>query len=96
MRKQGFLKPGEEGHHWLIPQNEWGKDFPLWLKNQPWNIMSLDKVTHGRLRHRMGDLPRFNPAQRYLRGTSAWSKAAAASAAGHPVAAGQAQSDTDR
>ena len=96
MKESGFLHPGEEGHHWLIPQNQWGRNIPDWLKNQPWNIMSLDKVTHGRLRHRMGESPRFNPAQRYLYGTPAWSKAATVSVVGHPAAASQAQSGADK
>ena len=56
MRKNGFIEAGKEGHHWAIPQNQWGKDISDWIKNQPWNIKSLDSVTHGRLRHKVGDL----------------------------------------
>lgn len=96
MQKDGFIKAGEEGHHWAIPQKQWGKDVPEWIKNQPLNIKSLDRVTHGRLRHRMGALPKFNLAEQLWHGTPAWSKAAAGSAGGHAASGVQAPSDRSR
>lgn len=87
MGDQGYLEPGQHGHHWAIPQNRWGKDVPDWIKNQPWNIKAMpSREVHGRIDHRVGDLPRFSPAQQYWYGTPAWSKAATASAVGHPTA----------
>ena len=87
--EQGFLKPGEHGHHWAIPQNGWGKDVPEWFKNQPWNIKGLDAVTHGRTHGRYTvdgvKLPRFNPAQQVWYGTPAWAKATGTSVGGHAV-----------
>lgn len=96
MGDQGMVQPGEHGHHWLIPQNGWGKKAPEWLKNQPWNIKPLDRVTHGRVHHSWKGQPQFNPAQRYWYGTPAWSKVGAVAAVGHPVAAAEAQSDQGR
>lgn len=87
MGEQGHLAPGQHGHHWAIPQNRWGKDVPDWIKNQPWNIKAMPSPeVHWRIEHRVGDLPRFNPAQRYWYGTPAGAKAATASAVGHPIA----------
>jgi len=50
-----------------------------------------DAVTHGRIDHKVGDLPRFNPAQRYWYGTPAWSKVGTGAAIGHPAAAEKAR-----
>jgi hypothetical protein len=69
---------------------------PDWIKNQPWNIKVLpDKVVHTRIHSNMPSkgLKRFNPAERWWYGTPAWSKAAAASGAGRPVAAWQGADD---
>jgi hypothetical protein len=94
MGEQGRLAPGQHGHHWAIPQNGWGKHVPDAIKNQPWNIKPMaDATTHWRLEHRVGDLPRFNPAERYWHGTPAWSKVATGGAVGHPAAAAKAHSD---
>jgi len=94
MGKEGILDSGQHGHHWLIPQNGWGKNVPTWIKNHPLNIKGMsDPVTHWRIDHRVGDLPRFNPAQRYWYGTPDWAKAAAVGAVGHPVGAVKARSD---
>lgn len=93
-KERAMLAPLQHGHHWLIPQNRWGKNVPDWIKNQPWNIKPMpDAVTHWRIDHRVGALPRFNPAQRYWYGTPAWSKVATGAAVGHPVAAAKARSD---
>lgn len=96
MQEKGFIKAGEEGHHWFIPQNQWGKQVPEWIKNQAWNIKSLDRVTHARLRNKIGDLPKFGLFDRLRYGTPAWTKASAGSAAGHSVSAAGANSDDHR
>lgn len=94
MGEKGHLKPRQHGHHWAIPQKGWGKQVPDAIKNQPWNIKPMpDATTHGRLEHRVGDLPRFNPVERYWHGTPAWSKVGTGAAVGHPVAAAKAHSD---
>lgn len=83
MGKQGHLAPGQHGHHWLIPQNRWGKHVPDVVKNQPWNIKPMSTPeNHWRIEHRVGDKPRFNPAQRYWYGTPDWVKAGKASLVG--------------
>jgi hypothetical protein len=96
LRDNGFIKAGDEGHHWLIPQNQWGKDIPDWIKNQAWNIKSLDRVTHARLRNRIGDLPKFGPFDQLHYGTPTWAKIGAGSATGHAVSAVEATSGNRR
>jgi hypothetical protein len=94
MGDERYLAKGQHGHHWLIPQNRWGKSVPDWLKNQPWNIKGMpDAVTHWRLDHRVGNLARFNPAERLWYGTPTWAKVAAGDVAGHPIAAAEAGND---
>jgi len=94
MRKEGLLDAGQHGHHWLIPQNGWGKNVPSRIKNHPLNIKPMpDPVTHWRIDHRVGELPRFNPAQRYWYGTPAWAKVSTGAAIGHPVGAAKARND---
>ena len=87
--EKGYLKPGEHGHHGLIPQNGWGKAIPHYIKNQPWNIKGLDPVTHGRIHGRYTvegvKLPRFSLAERVWHGTPTWTKPAAAAVAGDTV-----------
>jgi hypothetical protein len=89
MGEKGYLKPGEHGHHGIIPQGGWGKAVPDYIKNQPWNIKALDPVTHRRIHGRATvdgvKAPRFNPAERVWRGTPTWTKPAAASGAGDLV-----------
>lgn len=89
--EKGYLKPGEHGHHGLVPQNGWGKSVPDFIKNQPWNIKGLDAVTHGRVHGPYTvdgvKLPRFNPIERVWHGTPTWTKPAAASMAGDSVRA---------
>jgi hypothetical protein len=96
LQEKGFIKAGDEGHHWFIPQNQWGKNIPDWIKNQAWNIKSLDRVTHARLRNRIGDLPKFGPLDRLRYGTPTWAKVGAGSAVGHPISAVQATSGDHR
>lgn len=87
--EKGYLKPGEHGHHWAIPQNGWGKSVPEWLKNQPWDIKGLDAVTHGRVHgpYTVGGvrLPKFNLPQRIWYGTPDWWKAMGVSGSGRLV-----------
>jgi hypothetical protein len=74
--KVGFLKPGQPGHHWLIPRNGWGKTVPNALKNRPWNIMPMaDEPAHNAI-HRLK-----SPIEQYLRGTPTGWKALNAEAA---------------
>lgn len=93
MQRSGYLPPGQQGHHWLIPQNGWGKPVPEAIKNSHWNIMPRSPEVHGRIHHRVGDLPRYSPAERFVYGTPTTVKVVAGSAAGHPAAAGKAYSE---
>lgn len=98
MGERGDLLPRQPGHHWLIPQKEWGSSVPDWVKNQPWNIKGMPNQTvhnqvHGHYRNppkKPSTMVRprpFNPAERYWYGTPAWSKVGTAGAVGHPVGA---------
>lgn len=69
LRDHNWIEPGDEGHHWAIPQNGWGGYFPNWLKNQPWNIMSVDKAVHMDIHYAM------NQAEVFWNGTPTWFKA---------------------
>lgn len=73
---KGLLEQGQHGHHWLIPQNGWGKGIPEAIKNQPWNIKPMASAeVHARMRGatRSG-LPEFNAIERYIHGTPTWWK----------------------
>ena len=73
--------PGQEMHHWAIPQGGWGADVPNWLKNQPWNLMPTpNPVFHDAL-HGVGQAP-FNFGQRLWYGTPTWLRAGAFSLGG--------------
>jgi hypothetical protein len=97
MRGKGLISKGQQGRHWLFHQNRGvGKQVPEWIKNQPPNIIPLDRVTHGRLDHRVGDLPRFGLVDRLRYGTPTWAKATAGLAADHSVSAVEASSDEHR
>lgn len=87
LQKAGHIRKGEQGHHWLIPQNGWGKRVPEWVKNRAWNIKSLPVVEHQRIHHGWKGAPRFDIARQYWYGTPAWAKADNLSALGHPVSA---------
>ena len=98
LEKIGVLQKGQHGHHWLIPQNTWGKDVPEWFKNQPFNIKPMPEgpagaEMHGRLTNSYKGKPRFNPVQRVIVGTPVEAKVAAGSAVGHTAAAGKAEVD---
>jgi hypothetical protein len=101
MQSKGALQPRQEGHHWAVPQNEWGKSFPEWFKNQPWNIKPMPEgpagaEMHGRIRHQYKGKRRFNVVERYVYGTPTWSKVTAGAAVGHPAAAAREQAETHR
>ena len=100
MGEKGHLKPGQHGHHGIIPQNGWGKAVPDFVKNQPWNIKGLDAATHGRIHGRYTvdgvKLPRFNPVERVWHGTPIWTKPAAAGAVGGAVRAPVRANETSR
>lgn len=89
MGEKGYLKPGQHGHHGIIPQNGWGKAVPDYIKNQPWNIKALDPITHARVHGPVTidglKLPRFGLARRVWEGTPTWTKPAAASGVGAAV-----------
>lgn len=79
LRKDGrnFLAKGQDGHHWAIPQNDWGKFVPDAIKNQAWNITPMtSRLAHIRIHNasRVESLPRFNVVERYLYGTPDWWK----------------------
>ena len=101
MIEHGYLKAGQHGHHWAIPQKGWGKNAPDWLKNQPWNIKAMPEgpagaQMHGRITNTYKGKPQFNVVERYVHGTPSWSKVAGGAAVGHPAAAAKAQSDERR
>jgi hypothetical protein len=93
MQRSGYIPPGQQGHHWLISQNGWGKAVPDAVKNSRWNIMPRPPEVHGRIHHRVGDLPRYNPARRFVHGTPTTAKVLTGSAIGHPVAGARASSE---
>lgn len=104
MGKRGHLLPRQPGHHWLIPQNGWGKDVPDWFKNQPWNIKGMpDQTVHNQVHGHYRKPPSkpsakarpraFSPAERYWYGTPDWAKVGTAAAAGHPAAAIKSRSE---
>lgn len=96
LHRQGYIPKGHEGHHWLIPQNGWGKNVPDAVKNAHWNIKPLPAEVHGRIHHRVkapdgSYMPRYGPAAQFWRGTPIAAKPAAAGAVGHPVTAAKAK-----
>ena len=97
--EQGFLKPGQHGHHSLIPNNGWGKQIPDWFKHQPWNIKPMESpVMHGRIHGKYMGLPQFNVLERYWYGTPLWWKAlnGAVLGAAEQEAAGASAKSNDR
>jgi hypothetical protein len=85
MGDKGLLEAGQHGHHWLIPQREWGKGVPEIVKNQPWNIKGMKSPEiHARMRGATkGGKPRLNPIERYVEGTPSWWKVQNGVWAGH-------------
>ena len=96
-----MLAKGQEGHHWAVPQNTWGKNVPDWIKNQPWNIKPMPEgkagaEMHGRMRNSYKGKPKFNAVEQYVHGTPTWFKVSNVAAVGHPTAAAKAHSETPR
>lgn len=84
MGEKGTLKPGQHGHHAVVPNGGWGKVIPDAIKNQPWNIKGMESAEqHGRIHGPYKGKPQFNRAERYWYGTPTWWKAANASALTH-------------
>ncbi len=82
-RAAGLIKPGQHGHHGVIPHHRWGDYVPKFIKNSSVNIKGLDPLTHMRIHHRVGDLPRLPPIQRTWIGTPEAVKGAATVAVDH-------------
>jgi len=49
--RMGLVGTEKQLHHWLIPQNQWGRAVPNYIKNQRWNLL----VTENRAAHAMID-----------------------------------------
>lgn len=105
MGQNGYLEKGQDGHHWLIPQNGWGEGIPTAIKNQPWNIKPMPnseegKALHGRITNAYTlkgvRKERFNALDRYIVGTPTWWKAVNVGAVGRPVGAAKAEWDKSR
>ncbi len=79
--RRGYLEPGQEGHHWCIPRNDWGKRIPNSIKNQPWNIYGMPNPTFHDAIHGAGPF-RLNLAERVWHGSPPWFRAALFSTAG--------------
>ncbi|MBA3707204.1 MAG: tandem-95 repeat protein, partial [Planctomycetes bacterium] len=46
----GLIGRPEQLHHWLIPQNQWGKYVPNFIKNRRWNlVVTADRAAHARI-----------------------------------------------
>ena len=83
MGKKGLLEARQPGHHWLIPQNGWGKAVPDAIKNQPFNIKGMPSAeVHGRVHGRYAGKSQFNAAKQFWQGTPRYGKAAAAGGLG--------------
>lgn len=97
MGRIGHLRPGEHGHHWLIPQGGWGKHVPDFIKNQPWNAYGREPVVHGRIHGRYTvdgqKLPRYGSVERVVRGTPPW---AATGVVTTPAGVGRASESNSR
>ncbi len=86
--KEGFLEPGQHGHHWFFTQKGWSRDVPDWVKNQRININPMPSPeVHGRITGPYKELPQFNLAQQYWYGTPAWAKTGTGLAVGHSAVA---------
>ena len=86
MRERGMIKPGQHGHHWLIPQNGWGKAVPNAIKNHPLNIKPMpDYATHMQI-HGLFGFPKYSLPKRLYYGTPTWAKVAVGETVGRPVA----------
>jgi RHS repeat-associated protein len=73
--KTGFAGKGQPVHHWFLERGEGlGKYVPDWIKNQPWNLMTLpDQATHIAI-HGKG-AQAMNIGEQLWFGTPQWFKA---------------------
>jgi len=96
MGKEGMMEFRQEGHHWAIPQGDWGKSVPDVIKNHPLNIKAMpEQAMHRRIHGRWKGAPKFGQFERYRYGTPTWSKVATFDFFGHPIAAATTD-DTDQ
>jgi hypothetical protein len=106
MARAGHFKPGEQGHHWLIPNGRFdvpglGNIAPLIpnsVRNHPANIKVLPAGTHKRIHSndRQLGLPRFTPVERIAHGTPTWAKLGAVQAGTVPGRIVERSSDSSR
>lgn len=83
MRESGHIRPGEIGHHGIIPQRGWGTSVPNSIKNQPWNIRSLPEGIHVPIHQSTRQFgPRFGFVGRVWYGTPTWVPSATMSLGG--------------
>jgi hypothetical protein len=88
LTKEGFAAPGQHVHHWLIPQNGWGRAIPGEIKNAKFNLMPMpDAITHGRIHGPYLGAPQYNAVERFFVGTPKRFQAGVGSVGGHAVAA---------
>ena len=75
--KWGVLPKGQPIHHWLIPQNTWGKHVPARIKNQPWNLIpARNRVWHDGLHGKGRNALRID--KRLWHGSPTWARIGAA------------------
>jgi hypothetical protein len=97
MGREGMLSFGQHGHHWLIPQNGWGKIVPDVVKNHPFNIVGMpSREVHGRIHGSFKDKAQYDALHRWWHGTPAGAKAATAGALTHPAGAAWAARNDDQ
>ncbi len=83
LEKNWNLEKFQEVHHWAIPQGRWGRNFPDWLKNHPWNLKVMpSQAVHRRIHSKFQGEPQFNKLEQFLHGTPAWWKAVLGSTTG--------------
>lgn len=71
--EQSFAKSGQEIHHWLIPQNSWGKYVPPQIKNQMFNLMpTRDRLWHNAIEGKGAQA--MNMSRRLWYGSPSWFK----------------------
>lgn len=65
---------GEHLHHWLIPNNGWGKHVPDYIKNTPWNLNSIPKDVHGMIHGTIKGGKKYSIIESIYYQTPAWAK----------------------
>jgi len=85
LTKKGWREfKGQHMHHWLIPQNGWGRYIPDAIKNQPWNLMGMRSAAFHRGLHGIGPDP-MNLLGKTAYGTPTWFKLGIFSSGGRVV-----------